>query len=207
MDERNTSVTEFAFTQDGVRYLQITQRSNLECRFWPAKFSQLLEKRGGRPLPREPSVNEILYAIGDPASWRDIVFGGPGEPTLRLYDFLEVARRVRERGGHVSLETDGLANVVYQRDITPDLEGSVDQLAVFLNVHDQATYDRYFQCGFADPHSAALEFARSARAFVPKLTLVAMEGVGDVDKAACQQIADDLGVEFAAVVYGPAPSH
>ncbi len=192
---------QFGVTLDGTRYLQITDRSNVRYMQWPDLCSQLIELRGGAELDHEPTVAEILAAVGDPGSWDEIVFAGPGEPTLRLYELLEAARRIREHGGRVRLETDGLANIYYQRDITPDLEGSLDQITIALHTHDQTSYERYFQSGIGRAHEAVVEFARRARDFVPQVTLVAMDGAGDVDLEACRRIAEDLGARFQPTPY------
>jgi TatD family-associated radical SAM protein len=207
MDERNQKNPDFAFDLDGARYLQITDRGNLHCSYWPSNYEHLLTLRGGGGLAHEPSVTEILHAVGDPKSWTEIVFCGPGEPTLRLYEFLDAARRIRERGGRVRLETDGLANAVYGRDIAPDLEGSVDHLSILLFTQDETSYARYCHCQLDRPHNAVLEFARRARDFVPALTLVALDGLDAVDLAACERIAAELGAGFAAVRCIAAPTH
>jgi TatD family-associated radical SAM protein len=198
---------QFAVSLDGICYLQITDRSNLHYAYLPDVFVRLTELRGGVDLEQEPSIDDILAVATKPACSKEIVFAGPGEPTLRLYDCLEAARRIRERGGRVRLETDGLANVLYDRDITPDLEGSVDHLVVGLHTHDQSSYEWYFHPPVADAHRAVVEFARRARAFVPRVSLIAMDGVDGVDIEECRRIADGIGARFEPVSYVAAGAH
>jgi TatD family-associated radical SAM protein len=197
----------FAVTLDGICYLQITDRSNLHRAYLPDLCVRLRELLGRAELEYEPSVDDILDAVTKPDRWKEIVFAGPGEPTLRLYDFLEAARRIRERGGSVRLHTDGLANVLLERDITPDLEGSVDHLAVALHTHDQSSYDWYFHPPIANAHDAVVEFARRARDFVPQVSLVAMDGMDGVDLEACRRIADEIGARFEPMTYVATAAH
>ena len=59
-----------------------------------------------------PTQAEILVAIDDPKPYREIVFCGFGEPTLRLAVLIDTARHIKCNGGRVRVNTDGLANLV-----------------------------------------------------------------------------------------------
>ena len=181
----------------GNRYLNITNRCTLRCAFCP-KFNDNwrvadydLRLRG-----TEPTADEILAAVGDPDDYDEVVFCGMGEPTLRLYTLLEVASRLRGKVARVRLNTDGLANLVYGRDITPDFEGILQALSVSLNAQDEETYNRHCRPLLPGAYNGVLDFVRCAREFVPEITLTAIDGLPGVDIAACREIADDLGVGF-----------
>ncbi len=184
------------YTLGDNRYLNVTNRCTLRCAFCP-KFNGCWtvcdhELR----LPREPTIEEIVEAAGDAEQYREVVFCGLGEPTLRLYDVLEAGARLRADGGYIRVNTDGLANLVHGRDVTPDLEGIVDALSVSLNAHDAEVYERH--CRPPTPHSyeAMLDFVTRAHDFVPDITLTAIDGLTGVDIAACEGIARQLGVQF-----------
>lgn len=191
-----------AYTLHGNRYLNITSRCTLRCTFCP-KFAKDWNVQGYElRLHREPSAQEVIAAAGDPRAFNEVVFCGFGEPTLRLYVALEVARRLRQRGGYIRLNTDGLANLVYERDITPDLEDNIDALSVSLNAQDEMTYNRVCRPQLSGSYGAMLDFVRRARDFVPHVTLTAIDGLQGVDIAACEAIAHDLGVHFRRRVLG-----
>lgn len=184
------------YTLHGNRYLNITNRCTLRCAFCP-KFNGTWEVRDyDLRLAREPAVAEIVAAVGDPRAYNEVVFCGLGEPTLRLYPLLEVAGWIKARGGRVRVNTDGLANLVHERDITPDLEDHIDALSVSLNAQDEAVYNRHCRPKLAGAHASLLDFVARARDFVPEITLTALEGLPDVDVEACVDIADNLGVHF-----------
>jgi TatD DNase family protein len=90
------------------------------------------------------------------------VFCGLGEPTLRLYTLLEAATRLRHRAKRIRLNTDGLANLVYGRDVTPDMEGLIDALSVSLNAQDDETYNTRTVPSFP-AYEAMLDFVKCAR--------------------------------------------
>ncbi len=197
MDEVRFDSRVVGYTIRGSRYLNITNRCTLRCDFCP-KFNGLWTVRDYdlRLRGEEPTADDILAAVGDPEDLEEVVFCGLGEPTLRLYTVIEVASRLRGQVPRVRLNTDGLANLVYGRDVTPDFEDIIQALSVSLNAQDETTYNRHCRPLLAGAYDAALDFVKRAREFVPEITLTAIDGLPGVDIDACRRIADDLGVGF-----------
>ena len=192
-----------AYLLRGNCYLNVTSRCTLRCNFCP-KFNQTWVIGGANlRLRKEPSVDEVLAAVGEPRGYDEIVFCGLGEPTLRLYEVIEIASTLHQRGAHrVRLNTDGLANLVYGRDVTPDLEGSIDALSISLNAQNEAIYNQHCRPSLAGSYNAMLEFADRVRDFVPDVTMTAIDGLEGVDIDACERIACDLGIKFRRRVLG-----
>lgn len=184
------------YTLHGNRYLNVTSRCTLRCRFCPKFNGSWTVRDYELRLHAEPETDALLAAAGDPGTWNEVVFCGLGEPTLRLYTVLEVGAELRRRGARVRLNTDGLANLVHRRDVTPDLEGSIDAVSISLNAQNEDLYIRHCRPPVRGAYEAVLDFARHAREFVPSVTLTAIDGLEGVDIAACRHIAEDLGVGF-----------
>jgi TatD family-associated radical SAM protein len=141
----------------------------------------------------------VLAAIrqAGPDRYREIVFCGFGEPTLRLDAVLEVGRRLRAEGRRVRLNTNGTASLIAGRDVTDELATAVDDLSVSLNAQDAALYEKLCRPSFgAAAYEGMLDFVRKARGKFRSITLTAIEGVGGVDVEACRRIAEALGVGF-----------
>ncbi len=186
-----------AYELHGNLYLNITYHCTLRCAFCP-KFQGSWEVQNyDLLLTREPTADEVLAAAGDPARYREIVFCGLGEPTLRLDTLLAVAEALKARGAkHIRINTDGLANLVYGRDVTPELARWVDSVSISLTAQDEATYDRHTRSKRAGAYQAMLDFARAAKLGGIAVTLTAINGLEGVDIAACEDIARRLGVNF-----------
>ncbi len=187
-----------AYELHGNCYLNITQRCTLRCDFCP-KFNKTFEVQGyDLRLKHEPTVKQIIAAVGDVSRYQEIVFCGLGESTLRLEVMLAVAEQLKLQGAFIRLNTDGLASLVHGRDVTPALANKVDALSISMNAQDEATYNRHCRPKKEYPgaYQAMLDFARQAKAFVPSVTLTAIDGLDGVDIEACRNIADELGVEF-----------
>jgi TatD family-associated radical SAM protein len=181
----------------GSRYLNVTNRCTLRCAFCP-KFNGSWTVAGYdlRLTEEEPDANRLIAAAGDTDAFQEIVFCGFGEPTLRLYTVLEAGAELRQRGARVRLNTDGLANLIHGRDVTPDLEDSIDAISISLNAQNEDVYNRHCRPPMPGAFGALLDFAARAREFVPSVTLTAIDGLPGVDIPACRAIAERLGVGF-----------
>jgi len=191
-----TSNQTIAYTLHDNCYLNITNRCTLRCTFCP-KFNKQWDVKGYLlRLKTEPEIQEILTAIGDPTQYKEIVFCGLGEPTLRLNELLIIATQLKLQGATTRLNTDGLANAVYKKDITPLLKDCVDSISISLNAHNAQLYTKHCRPLVENAFNAVLEFVRTAREHVSDITVTAIDGLSDVDIAACEKIALNLDVKF-----------
>ncbi len=185
-----------AYPLHGNCYLNITNRCTLRCRFCPKHNRKWVVQSYDLTLKREPEREEILAALGDPGIYHEVVFCGLGEPTQRLDVLLDVANVIKQQGGRVRLNTDGLANLIYQRDVTPQLARCVDAVSVSLNAHNAEVYERHTHPKLPGAYPALLDFVRCAKAHGMAVTVTAIEGLADVNIAACRLIAETQGVAF-----------
>lgn len=177
-------------------YLSITDRCTLECAFCPKTLGVMTVKDYDLSFDHRPDAAEIIAAIDDPSRYREIVFCGYGEPTLRLNVLLEVAREIKARGGRVRVNTDGLGNLVHKQDILPQLGECVDALSVSLNAQNQEVYDLHCRPNLPGSYQAVVAFLREAPRYVRDVTATAIDGLQGVDIPACEALARELGVRF-----------
>jgi TatD DNase family protein len=116
-------------------YLNITNKCTNACVFCP-KLTDYMVKGHFLKLGPEPSLNEIIGALPDLSPYREVVFCGFGEATLRLDVLKEVAKYLKREKKKVRLDTDGLANLVHGRNVLPELSGLIDSVSVSLNAPD-----------------------------------------------------------------------
>ena len=185
------------YTLHGSRYLNVTNRCGvLRCAFCPKFNGQWSVKEYDMRLHHNPSADELVEAAGNPMDYKEIVFCGMGESTMRLEVVLEVARRLREKGARLRLNTNGLGNMINGRDVAPELAAVIPSISVSLNAQDEETYNRHCRPKNAGSYASVLEFINSARNAGADVTVTAIDGLPGVDIAACQAIADELGVKF-----------
>ena len=195
---------EIAYRIGDALYLNLTNACTLRCRFCPKHEGAWAVKGHELELERGPSFEQVVAAIGDPGSYREVVFCGLGEPTLRLRLLLRVARWLKERGvARVRLNTDGLANLIHGRDTTVEMAGVIDAVSVSLNAQDEATYLRHCAPPRAGAYEACKEFIQAAGAHIPEVVATALDGLPGVDIDACRRVAEEeLGARFRRRVYG-----
>jgi len=185
-----------AYELHGNCYLNITSECTLRCQFCP-KYNRTWEVQSyDLTLSHEPSVAEVLEAIGDPKRYKEIVFCGLGEPTKRFDVLMEIAHAMKKQGMRVRVNTDGLANLVEGRDVTPEMAQAVDLLSISLNAQNEMVYNRHTRPRRDGAYNAMLDFAKKAKEAGMDVSLSAIDGLEGVDIDACQAIAGKLGLEF-----------
>jgi TatD DNase family protein len=175
-------------------YLNITNRCTNKCSFCIRYQSDFVKGHNLR-LESEPTEKELEAAIGDPSKYSEIVFCGYGEPLLRLDVVKSVAAWVKNRGGIVRINTNGQGNLIYKRNILPELKGIVDSVSVSLDAQDEETYKRICGPSFKDAFAGVVDFIRAAKDYIPDVqaTVVEMDGV-EIEK--CRQITDAIGIKL-----------
>jgi len=178
-------------------YVNLTNRCTSLCAFCsrvddPVASGYYL----GLAREEEPSSAEVIAALGEPASFREVVFCGYGEPTLRLSELKEVARHVKASGGRTRLDTIGHGSLIHGRDIAPELAGLIDEISMSLNAPTREQYEKIVRSDWPDrAFDAALEFARSASASGIKV-IMSVVRLPNLDLEACRRIAEEAGAEF-----------
>ncbi len=192
--------TRIAYVIRNSLYLNITNRCTNSCTFC-AKFRDFTVKGHQLCLEREPTVEEVMQAIGDPSSYDEVVFCGYGEPLLRLDLVKEIASYLRQNNITVRINTDGQANLVHGRNILPELAGLVDSISVSLNAPDAESYQKICRSEFGEKGYAAIkDFLAEAVRHIPSVTATAVTLPG-IDIDACRKVAKQLQVEFRERVY------
>ncbi|MBL7685026.1 MAG: YchF/TatD family DNA exonuclease [Deltaproteobacteria bacterium] len=177
-------------------YLNITNVCTLACSFCP-KFTTFEVKGYYLRLPKAPSFEEVVAAMGDFSDVEEVVFCGFVEST-QLLDFMkQLAEFAHQHDKRVRLDTDGLGNLLHQRNIAPELEGIIDAISVSLNAPDAETYAKICPSRHQEKaYPFVKEFIREIKKFVPDVT-ASVVGVPGLDIEKCRQVAEEeLQVKF-----------
>ena len=192
---------DIAYQLEDSLYLNITNRCTNACTFCIRYKARDFHAQYKLWLDREPTVEEILDAIGDPKKYKQIVFCGYGEPLIRLEVVKEVASRlksvIRNTECVIRIDTNGHANLFYQRNILPELKGLIDLISVSLNAEKQGTYDQLCHSLFGEKaYPAVIEFIKEAKKHIPEVeaSVVNLPELVDIKKA--EKLVKELGVKF-----------
>lgn len=178
-------------------YVNVTNACDAKCTFCPRTHDEFEVKGYDLRRPRDPTYEEILAGIGDPAQFSEVVFCGFGEPTLRLDMVKRIAAWAKERGAKTRLNTNGHADLINRRETAAELVGLIDVVSVSLNAQNQATFERHCPSAFSpDGFSPMLAWIRNGVAAGLDVVCTAVEGLDGVDMAATEALALELGARW-----------
>ena len=187
-------------------YVNLTNHCTNRCEFC------IRDVAPGEPFPdlrleRDPTVDEVMADLSSYNSlnkFSEIVFCGYGEPTCRLYDMLEICKKLREMTATpIRVNTNGHASLILGEDTPPLFKGLVDCVSVSLNAADPITYNRICRPRFGeDAFPAVVRFAREVVRYVPTVVLTVVRGtIPEEDIERCAKIAEDIGAKFRVREY------
>ncbi|MCD8004807.1 MAG: TatD family nuclease-associated radical SAM protein [Oscillospiraceae bacterium] len=157
-------------------------------------------------LEREPTRQELVRAIRErePEHYPELVFCGFGEPTCRIDDIFWVIDQLKPHLPPVRINTNGHANLIHGRDVTPELAGRVDVLSISLNASTCREYLALTRPrAGAAAWDAMLDFTRRAAQYVPKVVMTVVDK-GDKSPAeieACRALCTQLGATLRVRSY------
>lgn len=184
------------------RYLNITGRCTLRCAFCPKHNGSKQIHEYQLALSHQPKPEEIIPLLGEAKDFEEYVFCGYGEPTLNLPTLLAVAKEIKQRGGRVRINTDGLGNLVHRRNILPELAGFVDCLSISLNADNEAAYIEHCRPKIAGSYAAVHAFIALAPHYIDTVQVSAIEGLAGVDIVRCREQVESYGCQFKHRVLG-----
>ncbi|MFH1823974.1 MAG: TatD family hydrolase [Candidatus Firestonebacteria bacterium] len=171
-------------------YLNITNRCSNQCTFCARNYSPVVKGYNLR-LAREPSISEIINAVGDPKRFKEIVFCGYGESLIRLSTVMAVAKELKKKGGFIRIDTNGQANLIHSENIVPRLSGLVDAISISLNAGNEVEYQSWCQSQFGEKaYNSIKDFILECKKYIPTViaTVVTVPGL-DIER--CKHIVND----------------
>lgn len=187
-------------------YVNLTNRCPTACVFciknnWKMSYRGSNLDLGGA----EPDTTTVMALIKKEWAahpFKELVFCGYGEPTMRLGALIAVAGAVKSGSLapvpadlRVRLNTNGLGGLVNGRDIVPELKGLIDAAHVSLNTADPAQWlammrprHEYAAKGF----ESVLDFIRGAAGALPETAATAVRNDA-VDLKRFEALAKELG--------------
>jgi|SRR5690554_9458 len=193
--------TSFTYKLGKSLYVNVTNRCDADCVFCRRKEEPIIEGYNlGMKKSEEPPAEKYIEEIGDPKAYKEIVFCGYGEPTIRWDVVKTIAKYVKENGGKTRLDTNGHGNHINKRDITPEMKGVIDTISISLNAADAATYSEIMRVE-KNMFNEMIMFAKSAKQYVDKvvMSVVSIDEV-EIEKAR-DVVENKIGAEFRVREY------
>lgn len=193
-------IAQLSSCQGATVYVNLTNRCPCACTFCLRQTKEM-EEGHSLWLKKEPTVEEVIQEFQkyDLDDFKEVVFCGFGEPLERVEDVVQIAGILKHfrRDLPIRINTNGLANLIHQRDVTPELKGRIDTVSISLNAPDAGEYDALTCSRFGkESFQAMLDFASLCRQYVPHVVMTVVDIIGDEKIQRCQAICDELGVKL-----------
>ncbi len=151
-------------------------------------------------LETEPTVEEVIEDVNrfDPDKYKEVVFCGYGEPTMRLSELLEVAKYIKEHYRvPIRINTNGQADLMYEEAVPPMLSGLIDTVSISLNAKNKEEYQKLCQSFYGvKSFDALIQFAKDCTAYVPEVIMSVVDVLPQEDIEVCRKIAEDAGARL-----------
>lgn len=185
----------------GGLYINLTNRCPCRCEFCVRNYTDNLGSADSLFLDHEPTVEEIKNELRkwDVSRYEEVIFCGYGEPTERLDDLLVIARWISASYGKpVRINTNGLADLIWNRDTAKDLKGVVNAVSISLNEADSEKYNSLCHPKFGEgSYDAILNYIKEVKKYVPSVTVsVVGSAISRESVEKCREMAGEMGVMF-----------
>ena len=134
-------------------YVNLTNKCPCACTFCLRQNMDHVGESGSLWLSHEPSFEEVKEAFSkfNMDDYDELVFCGFGEPTEALDVLIKTAEYVKNTWNKkIRLNTNGLGNLVNNRDIVPELKGLIDTVSISLNTPNADRYHEIVRSRFGD---------------------------------------------------------
>lgn len=157
-------------------------------------------------LEREPTLDDVIRAVQEyePLSnYSEVVFCGFGEPFSSFDVLIGTAHWLKEQGvAHVRINTNGLGDMIEGRSTAADLAEIIDEISVSLNAPNAQRYEDICVPEFGiQSFDAIIAFVKSAKQYVPKISLSVVDFLSSEEIQECKNIAAELDVPLRVRLY------
>lgn len=182
-------------------YINMTNRCPCSCTFCLRHNADGVYGSDSLWLDREPTVQEVCDSVDtwDLSQFSEVVFCGYGEPTERLEDLLLVAKHIKAKGNiPIRINTNGLADLIWEKQTAPELKGLVDTVSISLNTPSKEDYLKVVRPKFgAQSYDAMLRFAKDCTANVPNVVMTVVDVVtSKEEQEQCRKICEGIGANL-----------
>ncbi len=148
------------------------------------------------------NVEEVKKQLDsfDPDKYKEIVFCGYGEPVLKLEELKQTAKYIKEKYPHIKtrINTNGQGNIIYKRNIVPELKGIIDSVSVSFNGENKEVYNAVSLPKLENAYEGMKDFISECVKAGIETTATIVTGYKDykVDLESCKSQIEALGAKF-----------
>lgn len=190
-------MADILYTYKDQVYANITNKCNCRCRFCIRSHEDGVGDADTLWHKTDPTLEQIKEAMDafDFNGYKELVFCGYGEPTCALDNLVASAKYAKEKYGlSIRVNTNGLANLYYGKDVIPFLAQAVDSVSISLNAPTSEQYNEVSRPQLDNAFEGLLQFATECKGQIPSVKLTIVDVLPKEEIEACKKLAASLDI-------------
>lgn len=190
-------MADILYTYKDQVYANITNKCNCRCRFCIRSHEDGVGDADTLWHKTDPTFEQIKEAMDafDFTGYKELVFCGYGEPTCAIDNLVASAKYAKEKYGlSIRVNTNGLANLYYGKDVIPFLAQAVDSVSISLNAPTSEQYNEVSRPQLDNAFEGLLQFATECKGQIPSVKLTIVDVLPKEEIEACKKLAASLDI-------------
>ena len=190
-------MADILYTYKDQVYANITNKCNCRCRFCIRSHEDGVGDADTLWHKTDPTLEQIKEAMDafDVTGYKELVFCGYGEPTCAIDNLVASAKYAKEKYGlSIRVNTNGLANLYYGKDVIPFLAQAVDSVSISLNAPTSEQYNEVSRPQLDNAFEGLLQFATECKGQIPSVKLTIVDVLPKEEIEACKKLAASLDI-------------
>lgn len=191
-------MADILYTYKNQVYVNLTNKCDCACTFCIRSHQDSVGDSADTLWHKtDPTLDEVVAALDafDFTGYDELVYCGYGEPTCALDILIRSAEYAKEKYGvKIRVNTNGLANLYYGRDVIPELATVVDCVSISLNAPTAEEYTAVTRPKFDHAFEGMLEFAAECAKKIPDVRFTVVDVLPEKDIEASRKLAESMGI-------------
>ncbi len=198
-------MADIVYTYGGKVYLNLTNECPCRCSFCIRKNGDAIGEADSLWHRHTPELSEVIDAV-DSFSYNgtdEVVVCGYGEPLCALDTFKAVCKHIKEKFGFsIRLNTNGLGNLIWNRNIVKEVCECIDSVSISLNAPDAEKYYEIVSPKFGiQSFDAMLSFADECKKYLDDVRFSVVDVISEEDTEKCRKIAESMNIPLRVRKY------
>lgn len=200
-------MADIVYTYENKVYLNLTNECPCRCKFCIRNNGDSVGEATSLWHQKQPTLEEITEAVDtfDYKGADEVVVCGYGEPTSEPEILKAVCNHIKEKFGFkIRLNTNGLGNLINNRDITEEVCSCIDSISISLNAPTAEKYNDITQPKFGIiSFEEMLSFARNCKKYLDDVRFSVVDVISKEDIEDCRKLAESMGIPLRVREYTP----
>lgn len=192
-------MADILYTYKNQVYVNLTNKCDCACIFCIRNRRDHVGQSECLWHQADPGLNEVIQAMErfDFKEVKELVYCGYGEPTCALENLIKSAEYAKKKYGvRIRVNTNGLANLYYGRNIVPELAEVADCVSISLNAPSAEKYNAVTRPQFEHAFEGLLEFADACAEKIREVQFTVVDVLSEDDIEACRMLAESRGIKL-----------